>query len=89
MTTGPLPNRSANLTCFPPGAASVKSGAFCPTSSALAPPGQHQAGSRAEEKPPNDSPFQSHHPLLWFDVANPRPEPNPVREGELTGKSTE
>src|SRR5690348_16107402 len=34
MTTGPLAVRSASLTCLPPGAARVKSGAFCPTSSA-------------------------------------------------------
>src|SRR4029453_11741538 len=31
---GPLPSRSESLTVLPPGAASAKSGAFCPTSSA-------------------------------------------------------
>src|SRR5262245_11091156 len=36
MTTGPLPSRSASWTFLPPAAVSVKSGAFCPTWSALA-----------------------------------------------------
>src|SRR5262245_9428362 len=35
MTTGPLPSRSASWTFLPPAAVSVKSGAFCPTWSAL------------------------------------------------------